>query len=204
MQIEIFSSHVGWGTKASKLTISRCRDGFMREVALEGAAHPIDRALVQNCIDALARPLVPELRPEMFDLPADVLPHYSQSFSDDDCPSILVRATDAAGRRWLVRTSQPQAFMLPLQVIGVGATFDPRLSVAIAALMPDGFLNLARLEGRRPWLEADSHQALSRGSIKAGASAPSAAARRRGRSSSLEATRRASRASRLSTPRRVA
>jgi hypothetical protein len=71
-----------------------------------------------------------------------------------------LRVTLGTGRVITIRADQQYAFMLPLKVTdsdrGVEyETFDPRLSLSIAALMPDGYLEKDRLAGRGGMLSAD-------------------------------------------------
>lgn len=162
-RIDIFTHWFGFGGTpvAAKLTITRRTDGVTCERALAGPAPvPPDDAL-DRFFAALARPPVRELDPALFDLPPDVIRGHYGSIWTNDNPSLLIRATDADGRRWEYRTDAQYAFMLPFRFTsptGDATTFDPELSRAAAALLPDDFPEKERLAGRLGMLEYDLAQ----------------------------------------------
>src|SRR5262249_38714038 len=145
---------------AAKLTITPSGNRFRREQALAGAAVELPSELVTALLAALSRDAVPALEPALFGVPeAAIRSHYSSLWTDDS-PAHLLRITVARSRIPTIRTEAQQAFMLPLHVTDPATgteleTFDPRLSEAIAALMPDGYLEKDRLAGRLGMLQQD-------------------------------------------------
>lgn len=167
-RIEIFSQWTGFAdppAHAAKLVVSRCESKFVRELLPERIIDDVPAALITGLEEALARPVVPQLDPAMFDLPEMVLRAHYDSTWTDDYAGHLVEIRFSGGRAVKIRTDDQHAFMLPLQVSGrrpgrappvgrrginepaVESTFDPRLSRAIAMLMPEGYLEKDRLAG---------------------------------------------------------
>jgi hypothetical protein len=162
-RLEILSQWTGFAdppVHAAKLTIRRSGAGFLREQPPAGPTEELPTELVSQLLEALACPAVPQLDPALFDFPEAVLQAHYGSVWTDDHPAHLVRMTFANGRVVTLRAEAQQAFMLPLKVAdpaqGVDvATFDPRLSQAIAALMPEGYLEKERLAGQLGLLQYD-------------------------------------------------
>ncbi len=161
-RIEVFSWWVGFAdppSHAAKLTLTPRGGRFLRERALEGLAEDLPAAAVAEFLAALARDPVPQLDPALFDVPEAALRLHYDSMWTDDSPSHLFRVTLAAGRVLTVRAEAQHAFMLPLVVTdatgSASKTFDPRLSRAMAALLPDGYPEKERLAGQLGMLELD-------------------------------------------------
>jgi hypothetical protein len=166
-RIEIFSRWVGFAdppSHAAKLTLTPSGDRFHREQALAGTADELPAELVTALLAALSRDAVPALDPALFGVPEAVIRSHYSSLWTDDSPSHLVRIKVAGSRILTIRTEAQQAFMLPLRVTDPATgteleTFDPRLSQAIAALMPDAYLEKDRLAGRLGMLQQDVEEA---------------------------------------------
>jgi ankyrin repeat protein len=162
-RIEVLSKWVGFAdppTQAAKLTITRSGDRFLRAQGLGGPSEVVPTEQVDHLVAALSRPVVPQLDPALLGLPDAVVRAHFGSCWTDDSPAHLVRVTFATGRVVTIRAEDQHAFMLPLRVLDPEAgteweTFDPRLSQAIAALLPDGYLEKDRLAGRLELLEGE-------------------------------------------------
>lgn len=162
-KIMIFSRWLGFAQppfRAEKLTIARTGDRYSRHWLPAGQTDVVPASTVHQLIEALAYPIVPELRLALFDIPEATMQAHYGSIWTDDSPGHLIQIQFAGGRKTTIRTEAQHAFMLPLQVsIGPGNalvnTFDPRLSQAITALMPAGYLEMGRLAGRHWMLEHD-------------------------------------------------
>src|SRR5262249_9767465 len=145
---------------AAKLTITRRGERFVREQPLAGPPDEVPPEIVKHLIRSLSRPVVPSLNPTMFGCPeAAISTHYSSCWTDDE-PAHLIRLRFVSGRQMTIRATTQYAFMLPLEVSDSATanafhTFDPRLSEAIAALMPEGYLERDRLAGKNGMLEWD-------------------------------------------------
>ncbi|VTR91033.1 ankyrin repeat protein : Ankyrin repeat protein, putative OS=Trichomonas vaginalis GN=TVAG_394330 PE=4 SV=1: Ank_2: Ank [Gemmata massiliana] len=159
-RIEVFTHWMGFSspTVAAKLVIARHNDRFTRERALAEPVSDLPTALISRFLTALQRPTVPELTPELFDVPEQVIrEHYGSIWTNDD-PSVLVRVTFTDSRQIEIRSTVQHAFMLPLRVVteaGTSETFDPELSRAIAELLPDEFPEKKRLSGSSGMLQHD-------------------------------------------------
>ena len=162
-RIEVFSWWRGFArppSREAKLVIARGRTGYIREQRPHGERDEIPDACVQELLAALSRPLEPQLNPRLFDLPESAIRSHYNSQWTDDYPAHLIRITLSNGAVVEVHTDSQHAFMLPLQIGGSGSnnpgeTFDPRLSRAVAALMPDDYLDKERLDGRLAMLGDD-------------------------------------------------
>jgi hypothetical protein len=169
-RIEVFSLWVGFAdppSRAAKLTITPCGDRFLREQALAGHAGELPAGAISELLAALSRDPVPQLDPALFEVPERALRAHYESMWTDDSPSHLVRVTLSTGHVITVRAETQQAFMLPLRIIdaatgGESKTFDPRLSRAMAALMPEGYPDKDRLAGQLGLLELTTEE-LARG-----------------------------------------
>jgi hypothetical protein len=155
-RIEIFSWWNGFAdppAHAAKLTITRVGTRYFREWALVRPSEELPTQLMIQFLNALSRPPIPGLDPLLFDLPESVLQDHYRSDWTDDHPRHLVRVVFSADRIVAIQADAQQAFMLPLGVTDLISgekfeTFDPRLSRAIAALLPEGYLEKERLAGR--------------------------------------------------------
>jgi hypothetical protein len=162
-RIEIFTLWIGFANPpchAAKLVIAREESRFVRERILTGPTDELPADLVLQLLTALSRPQVPQLDPALFDLPEPVLRGHYESAWSDDYPGHLVKIRFSSGRLITIRTKVQQAFMLPLRVsdsasLGESQTFDPRLSRAIAALMPADYPDRGRLAGLSGMLDWD-------------------------------------------------
>lgn len=165
--IEIFSQWTGFAdppSRSAKLTIRASSGRFLRDIAVEGDRDELDSECVQQFFAALNRPALPELTPSEFDQPFDaVRMHYGSVWTDDN-PSLLVRVANSDGTTICLRSGSQHAFMLPFQFIDTKAdsireTYDPQLSRAISALMPESFLNRDRLADYGVMFQADLDRA---------------------------------------------
>ena len=167
-RIEIFSRWVGFANPSShsaRLVITRRPEGYLRQSFPDGVIDRIKLEPVQRLVEALGFPAVPQLDPSMFNLPEPVLTRHYRSGWEDDHPSHLVRVTFQGGREVSITADRQQAFMLPLKVSDSSdnltfETFDPRLSQAIAALMPQDHLQRYRLDGTAGMLQYELKQYL--------------------------------------------
>ena len=194
-RVEIFSLWVGFAdppAQAAKLVITRQGERFARERLPERATDDVHSEIVSCLEEALARPVVPRLVPEMFEIHEPALQMHYGSIWTDDNPAHLVQVEFSSGEGVTIRIEDQHAYMLPLKVArtsrlagrrdepppepplrrggrrgaqlgddtestegAVAETFDPRLSRAIAALMPEGYLAKDRLAGECGLLEHD-------------------------------------------------
>jgi hypothetical protein len=161
-RVEVFTLWSGFAdppTRAAKLTVANAAGRFVRESALEGDAGELPAAAVEDVLEALGRPPIPQLEPSLFDLPEEVIRGHYASIWTDDSPAHLVRITFADGRVVTIRADSQYAFMLPLKVEDSGGgsweTFDPVLGRALAGLMPAGYPDADRLAGNSSMLASD-------------------------------------------------
>lgn len=162
-RIEVASRWVGLADPPSReatLTILRKRRWFVGEVRFVRStggreADEVAGALLDDLFTTLACPLVPEFDPAL--LPAwanaDSTGFYSVRWTDD-YPAHHFQLFFADGREVHIRTTCQQPFMLPFWITPPGAnyrvpTYDPRLSLALANLLPEGYLEKDRLSGER-------------------------------------------------------
>jgi hypothetical protein len=168
-QIDVFTKWLGFADPplhAAKLVILREGDRYRRLRLLEGHTDYLPATTTRDLLDALARPLVRELDPQLFDLPQSAIARHFGSMWTNDSPAHLVRITFSSGRITTICTESQHAFMLPLKVSaaesgGSRETYDPRLSRALAALLPDGYLEKERLGGQLGMLEHDIKESES-------------------------------------------
>jgi hypothetical protein len=161
--VEVVSGWAGLadppGCEAS-LTIARKRRWFRKGVRFvrSGRGCETDEVpipVLGNLLTALAYPLVSELDQSLF--PTWVPPAagwYDAVIKTDDYPAHHFRLAFADGREVHIRTESQQPFMLPFWITPPRAnfrvmTYDPRLSLALAELLPDGYLEKDRLSGER-------------------------------------------------------
>jgi hypothetical protein len=75
-RIEIFSQWAGFAdppAHPAKLIITRCGSPFVRERFPDRITDEIPSSLITGLEEALARPVVPQLIPAMFDIPEPVI-----------------------------------------------------------------------------------------------------------------------------------
>lgn len=155
LKIEIYSRQFGLGpVQTAKTTIYRLENGFLRAVSLEGGDEPILQSSVQHFLAAITNPIVTKMGSVKYNRPRE-------SMVLDDNPSLLVRITASNGLVYRLTSHSPQAFMLPINRVdpitnSTMETYDPRLSQAIASLMPDRFLNRDRLSSSSPGVQHSS------------------------------------------------
>lgn len=177
-RVEILSQWCGFSSSVhvAKLILIRHGDCFRRERLPEGETDELSSEPVNELLNTLASPLIPQLDPTLFDFPEVIANHYN-SCTTDDSPAHLVRISFSTRRTVAIRTDRNHAFMLPLKVEDSGSgtsieTFDPRLSRAIAGLMPEGYLERDRLLGKNGMLERDREEYLRREAVRETAPAP--------------------------------
>lgn len=163
--IEIFTRWVGFAdppSRVAKLSIARQGPVFVRRLEPDGETDQLPQDCVMRLLEALSWPRVPELDLRLFDQPEGLQRHYGSMWTDDS-PAHLVKIVFADGRIVMIRTESQHAWMLPWTISDSlheldEVTFDPRLSRAIAALMPDTYLEKDRLNGRCGELEWDTEE----------------------------------------------
>lgn len=163
--IEILTRWVGFAdppSRVAKLSIARQGPVFVRRLELDGETDQLPQDCVMRLLEALSWPRVPELDVRLFDQSEGIQRHYGSMWTDD-CPAHLVKVVFADGRIVTIRSESQHAWMLPMTISDSlheldGVTFDPRLSRAIAALMPDEYLEKDRLNGRCGELEWDTEE----------------------------------------------
>jgi hypothetical protein len=118
-------------------------------------ADEVSRQTLDTLFASLASPLVPELDRALFPAWAHTGCEwfYSQRWTDD-YPNLHFRLFLSDAREVHIRTKCQQPFMLPFWITPPGAnyrvsTYDPRLSLALADLLPDGYPEKDRLSGNR-------------------------------------------------------
>lgn len=162
-RIEVFTRWVGFADPPShvaKLHITRSGNCFLREQLPHGQNDEAPTDSVYRFLAAVNRPPVLQFNPALFPLPEAVIRSHYDSMWTDDNAAHLVRITFSTGHFITIRAEAQHAFMLPLKVNNSLTntsleTFDPLLSQAIAALMPDGYLEKERLNGHLGMLEWD-------------------------------------------------
>jgi hypothetical protein len=169
-RIEVFTRWDGFSSPShvAKLVIAREGGRLLREQVPEGQSDELPPECASALVAALSRPPVPQLEPALFDIPESVIRSHYGSLWTNDSPAHLVRITFSGTRIVTVRTAAQHAFMLPLKINdrATGAeveTFDPRVSQAMAALMPAGYLEKERLAGHLGMLEWDIQEHARRG-----------------------------------------
>jgi hypothetical protein len=167
-RVEILSQWIGFSSpvRIAKLVLTRDGDRFRRKRWPEGGTDELSFEPVNELLCSLASPPVPQLDPTQFDIPILLENHYNSCWTNDH-PAHLVRISLSTGRAVTIRTDRQYAFMLPFKVEDSASetsveTFDPRLSRAIAALMPEGYLERDRLLGHLGMLEVDREEHLRR------------------------------------------
>jgi hypothetical protein len=167
-RVEILSRWFGFypPAKVAKLVLTRDGDRFRRERLPEGGTDELTSEPVNELVHSLASPPVPQLDPTHFDIPVLLEDHYNSCWTNDN-PAHMVRISFSTGRAVTIRTDRQYAFMLPFKVEDSTSgtnfeTFDPRLSRAIAGLMPEGYLERDRLLGQNGMLNLDREEYLRR------------------------------------------
>src|SRR5262245_39899822 len=120
-RIEIFSQWCGFAdppSHAAKLVVTRHGEQYVRERFPERVTDEIPSALVSEFAEALARPVVPQLDPTLFDIPEPVLREHYSSIWTDDSPAHHVEIRFSGGQSLTIRTDDQHAFMLPWKVMG--------------------------------------------------------------------------------------
>jgi hypothetical protein len=162
-RIEVFSRWVGFAdppSRAAKLTIIPFGNQFLAQQSLVEKPEVLLARIIDEFLTALFCEAVPQLNVALFDIPERALRAHYECVWTDDYPTHLLCISLRGGRQITVRTESAQAFMLPL-IIADSAnsrerpTFDPALSRAISALLPDGYLEKERLSGQSGMLDWD-------------------------------------------------
>ncbi len=162
-RIEIFTCWTGFADppmRVAKLVVAHRGDHYSRHYVPGGDLVRIGTDCIRELLRALNRPHVPALELKLFDIPEPVLRSHFGSMWTDDSPSHLVVVSFSSGRKVSIRATTQHAFMLPLSITDdrnavESLTYDPRLSKAIADLMPRGYLDKERLAGNSSMLEYD-------------------------------------------------
>lgn len=116
----------------------------------EGEVEPLRIAAL---LDAIGAPPITALDPGAFSAPEkDVIDHFGALW-EDDSPRFRVKVLLRDGGLIASGSTSQHAYMLPWAVCRPGdsgevETFNPRIAWAITDLIPEGFLERDRLEGR--------------------------------------------------------
>jgi hypothetical protein len=77
-----------------------------------------------------------------------VLKRVAAAKVSDDYPNVHIDITWATGTTLQLSSTSQAQLMLPWSVQGAGATWNPSISAAVAALLPESFLNRDRIAGK--------------------------------------------------------
>lgn len=144
--IEVFSEDNG---RTGKLTVWPGETGYFFQTQPEYLEGALDQEIVRQFIGSLALPNVSEEDGLRDDWPCRVT---------GTRPCLLVRLTHENNQRsWLLSCSD-SIYMLPLaKLAAIGEepakTYDRNLSLALAALLPEGFMNREILKRECEWRE---------------------------------------------------
>lgn len=141
-------------SKAAKLVISRDHIGFAAEQALTGIPQRVSPESIGRFLTALTSEPVAELDPALFDAQDKVVRNHFNTIWTDDYPDIAIRLFRDGSPTLSIRSDSQHAGMLPYsfrQQPGAEPrlNWNPRLSEAIHALLPEGFLGRERLDPSR-------------------------------------------------------
>lgn len=175
--VRVESSHTGFGGSRETLDISRGPHGFsdgsraideQRLKALVAAASApalpaldarrltVDAALLRAAWQGYGAGYPPRTTQRFLDRLADprerpaIVQATFDSAHSDDYPAVSVELTLRSGDRITIASDAQQPFMLPWRITRHGqttTTYDPDLGRAIAALLPEKFINRDRLTG---------------------------------------------------------
>lgn len=170
-RIEVFTQWVGFAnppSREAKLVISRTPVGYRRKQHPNGETDDLSFEVIDQLLSAVSRPPERELNYTLVDYTETVIKSHYASVWTDDYPAHLIRMALSGGRSIEIRTDSQHAFMLPLRVRDSASgrndqTWDPRLSRALASLMPDDYLEKQRLDGHLAMLERDRVEVAEEG-----------------------------------------
>lgn len=146
--IEVFSEY---NSRVEKLTIWLSETGYFFQTQPEHSEGSLCQELVQQFIKALAQPDVSEDEGPQDDWARRV---------NGPRPYLLVRLTGENNQRSWLRSGSDSIHMLPLEKLAARSnepakTYNSKLSLALAALLPEGFTNRDLLERECEWRELD-------------------------------------------------
>jgi hypothetical protein len=154
-RLEIRSSWTGFADPphiAAELVLLKDGTAFQRHWLPANHADVVSSDLVQQVLRALSQPPVVELDLRSLGSADAVKEDYDYEWTDD-YPAHRIHISFSGGRWISIETESQHVFMLPFRIRDwlkkSWETFDVRLSVAIAALMPDKYLEKERLAGTR-------------------------------------------------------
>jgi hypothetical protein len=154
-RLEIRSSWTGFADPphiAAELVLLKDEAAFQRHWSPTNQVDFILTDLVQQVLTALSQPPVAES--DLLKSSDAIKEDYDYEWTDD-YPAHRIHIGFSGGRWITIETKSQHVFMLPFNIRDwlkkSWETFDVRLSVAIAALMPDKYLEKERLAGTRFW-----------------------------------------------------
>ncbi|MDB5348339.1 MAG: hypothetical protein JWP89_6716 [Schlesneria sp.] len=154
-RLEIRSSWTGFADPphiAAELVLLKDEAAFQRHWLPTNQVDLISSELVQQVLTALSQPPITELDLGLLESSAAIKEDYDYEWTDD-YPAHRIHISFSGGRWISIETESQHVFMLPFSIRDwlkkSWETFDVRLSVAIAALMPDKYLEKERLAGAR-------------------------------------------------------
>lgn len=161
--IEIFSHWTGFAdppSRAEKLVVVQQDERFLWHSSPNNQSGELSAEIVQQLLAVLTQPRVKKLDFTLFRFPARLMESHYDCFWTNDYPSLMIRLTFSRERILTIKTDVQQAFMLPLELYSSVTkqtikNFNPRLSEALAALLPENFMHKSRLGGSGSFLKWD-------------------------------------------------
>lgn len=169
-RIEVYAHFLGFEEWFAKLIVEKTADGSYqrRHFAIQsyGEPEPVAPELLEAVLEALARPLVPALNGELMGMPQQFLDNNYWSGWFDDYPELLIRVLTQTDEISIWTDTAQDAYLLPLKIqysrtADRQDNWDPRVSRALADLLPDAFLEKQRLGGRDECLQERLNSYLS-------------------------------------------
>ncbi len=154
-RLEIRSSWIGFADPphiAAELVLLKNEAAFQRHWSPANQVDMISSDLVQQVLISLSHPPIAELDLRLLGS-SDAVREDDNYVWTDDYPAHRIHISFLDGRWISIETESQHIFMLPFSIRDwlkkSWETFDARLSVAIAALMPGKYLEKERLAGTR-------------------------------------------------------
>lgn len=153
-QILVFSRWTGFASPpscAARLEINLRNSKFFATNSLDHHELTIDAARIESLISVISEPAA-RFDPTVFGLPEDIVrQHYSSEWTDDD-PVMRLKIQLEDGSEMTVHSDSQHDYMIPWAISRSPAeptilTSNYRVGAAIAAILPEDFLNRERLLG---------------------------------------------------------